>query len=49
MAIAMETEGSPNNRIITYPVGGGFKQREPRAQEMKDVWTFLAEKLWGGD
>lgn len=33
------------NRIITYPVDGGFKKKEPHAQEMKDVWAFLAEKF----
>ena len=44
MEKTMEVEIRPN-RIITYPVDGGFKKKEPHAQEMKDVWAFLAEKF----
>lgn len=45
---AMGTENGLN-RIITYSVGGGFKKKEPQAEEMKDVWKFLKELFWGGD
>lgn len=34
-----------SNRIITYSVNGGFKRKEPQVQEMKDVWSFILEKL----
>lgn len=42
METTMELEFEPN-RIITYPINGGFKRKEPRVQEMKDVWAFLVE------
>ena len=44
----LELENSPN-RVITYSVGGGFKKKEPRVEEMKDVWKFLTELFWRGD
>lgn len=31
------------NRIITNPVNGGFKWKEPQVQEMKDLWKFFSE------
>jgi hypothetical protein len=48
--ILMKTLWTPivsKNRIITRPVNGGFKKKEPRAEEMKDVWAFLLEYIYG--
>ena len=44
MGDAMEAGIRPN-RIITRPIHGGFKKKEPQAQEMEDVWAFLVEKF----
>lgn len=41
--------GNRPNRVITYSVGGGFKKKEPQAEEMKDVRKFLTELFWRGD
>lgn len=48
--ILMKTLWTPivsKNRIITRPANGGFKKKEPRAEEMKDVWAFLLECIYG--
>lgn len=33
------------NRVITYSVNGGFRKKEPKAPEIKDIWSFLLEKF----
>jgi hypothetical protein len=38
------SEVKKENRIITMPVQGGFRKREPQAQEVKDINSFFTRR-----
>jgi hypothetical protein len=38
------SEGKKENRIITTPVQGGFRKREPQAEEVKDINSFFTRR-----
>jgi hypothetical protein len=37
-------EEKKENRIITTPVEGGFRKREPQAEEVKDINSFFTRR-----